>query len=481
MVMASWNKLNYSQRLFLWLLGYSLLLVGCFIVFQYNREKAFKAEELNARLQLVNARLLDELSCKGGNVDSLRYEEFPFDYLRVSIIDFNGNVVFDNTLDTLPRYSHLNREEIAEALNDGTGYTLRRHSESSDNYYFYSARKGNGVIVRSAIPYSVSLHELLSADYGFLWFMAFVTLLMCTIGYVVTRKLGHNIQRLSRFAEKAERGDRIYDTEPFPHDELGDISNHIVRLYARLQKAMADIAREHKAAIYEEREKIRIKKQLTNNINHELKTPVASIVVCLETIISRPDMSCGKRDEFISRCYSNALRLRKLLDDVSIVTRMDDGGATVLKENIDLCAVISETLRDFEIRAADAGVHINIHRPETVMMTGNAGLLLSVFHNLLDNALAYSGCSTVDINVDNSDEDYVTVSFSDDGCGIPQEHIPHIFERFYRVDKGRSRKAGGTGLGLAIVKNAVVMHGGIVSVENRIPDGLEFVFTLRKS
>ena len=180
-------------------------------------------------------------------------------------------------------------------------------------------------------------------------------------------------------------------------------------------------------------------------------------------------------------CYSNALRLRKLLDDVSIVTRMDDGGATVLKENIDLCAVISETLRDFEIRAADAGVHINIHRPETVMMTGNAGLLLSVFHNLLDNAFAYSGCSTVDINVDNSDEDYVTVSFSDDGCGIPQEHIPHIFERFYRVDKGRSRKAGGTGLGLAIVKNAVAMHGGIVSVENRIPDGLEFVFTLRKS
>ena len=136
--MASWNKLNYSQRLFLWLLGYSLLLVGCFIVFQYNREKAFKAEELNARLQLVNARLLDELSCKGGNVDSLRYEEFPFDYLRVSIIDFNGNVVFDNTLDTLPRYSHLNREEIAEALNYGTGETLRRNSESSDNYYFYS-------------------------------------------------------------------------------------------------------------------------------------------------------------------------------------------------------------------------------------------------------------------------------------------------------------------------------------------------------
>lgn len=479
--MASWSKLNYSQRLFLWLVGYSLLLVGCFVVFQYNREKAFKAEELNARLQLVNARLLDEISRNGGRVDSLCYDEFPFDYLRVSVIDYDGNVVFDNTLDTLPSYSHLNREEIAEALNEGTGYTLRRHSESSDNFYFYSARKGDGIIVRSAIPYSVSLHELLSADYGFLWFMAFVTVLMCTIGYAATRKLGRNIQRLNRFAERAERGERIYDMEPFTHDELGDISNHIVRLYARLQKAMADIAREHKAALHEEREKIRIKKQLTNNINHELKTPVASIVVCLETIISRRDMSADKRDEFVERCYSNALRLRKLLDDVSIITRMDDGGATVIKENVDLSAIIRETLHDFEVRAAGAGVSINLHQPDKLMMNGNAGLLLSIFHNLLDNALSYSGCSSVDINVDGSDEHYVTVSFRDNGCGIPQEHIPHIFERFYRVDKGRSRKAGGTGLGLAIVKNAVALHGGSISVENRVPEGLEFVLTLRKT
>lgn len=214
--MASWSKLNYSQRLFLWLVGYSLLLVGCFVVFQYNREKAFKAEELNARLQLVNARLLDEISRNGGRVDSLRYDEFPFDYLRVSVIDYDGNVVFDNTLDTLPSYSHLNREEIAEALNEGTGYTLRRHSESSDNFYFYSARKGDGIIVRSAIPYSVSLHELLSADYGFLWFMAFVTVLMCTIGYAATRKLGRNIQRLNRFAERAERESAYMTWNPSP-------------------------------------------------------------------------------------------------------------------------------------------------------------------------------------------------------------------------------------------------------------------------
>lgn len=120
-----------------------------------------------------------------------------------------------------------------------------------------------------------------------------VTVLMCIIGYFVTRRVGLHISRLRLFAEKAERGERIYDTEPFPHDELGDISNHIVRLYARLQQAITDRDREHRSALHEEQEKIRIKKQLTNNINHELKTPVAAMQVCLETLIDHPDLPAG--------------------------------------------------------------------------------------------------------------------------------------------------------------------------------------------
>lgn len=96
------------------------------------------------------------------------------------------------------------------------------------------------------------------------------------LGYFATRRIGLHILRLNRFAERAERGERIYDTAPFPQDELGSISNHIVRLYANLQQANIERAREHRAALYEQQEKERIKKQLTNNINHELKTPVAA-------------------------------------------------------------------------------------------------------------------------------------------------------------------------------------------------------------
>lgn len=133
--------------------------------------------------------------------------------------------------------------------------------------------KGDGIIVRSAVPYSVSLREVLAADWEFLWFMLGVTLLMSIAAYFTTRRLGHNITRLNEFAERAERGERIDERETFPHDELGDISNHIIRLYARLQRTTADRDREHALALHEEQEKIRIKKQLTNNINHELKTP----------------------------------------------------------------------------------------------------------------------------------------------------------------------------------------------------------------
>ncbi len=160
--------------------------------------------------------------------------------LRISIIDANGKIVYDNSLDSLPGTNHLDRKEIAEAMKRGEGYALRRHSESTGGTYFYAAKRGDGYVVRSAMPYNVSLNQLLAADYAFLWVMIVVTIIMCIIGFFATRRVGRHIGRLNRFAESAERGERIFDTEPFPHDELGDISNNIVRLYARLQQAITD-------------------------------------------------------------------------------------------------------------------------------------------------------------------------------------------------------------------------------------------------
>jgi two-component system OmpR family sensor kinase len=389
--MDSSNSLTYPRRLFLWLLGYSALLVGCFIIFQYNREREFKSGEMNTRLQTINTYILTELE-QGKDISQISLRDFhPFDDIRVSVISDEGRVVYDNSIDVLPGKNHLDREEIRSALAGGSGYTVRRHSESTGNYYFYSATRGdNGYIVRTAVPYSISLSALLKPDISFLWIMGVVTLAMCMLGYFATRRVGQHVTRLKKFADDVEKGTKISDTEPFPNDELGSISNNIVRLYARLQQANTEREREHKAALYEQREKERIKKQLTNNINHELKTPVASIKICVETLLAHPEMDSAKHDRFLQRCLTDADRLQKLLKDVALITRMDEGAAAIVKEDTDLSAIIRAVADDRRIVADSREIAIVNDVKGPLEMSGNPSLLEAIFSNLIDNAIAYS-------------------------------------------------------------------------------------------
>lgn len=477
--MASWGKITYSRRLFLWLVGYSILLVVCVLLFQYKREKDFKAEELNAQLQVLNERIIHQLET--GNIDINTVDVDDFKDLRVSIVDSSGQVIYDNSLDALPNTNHLRREEISEAIRFGTGYTLRRHSESTGETYFYSARKGaNGIIVRTAVPYSVSLDGLLQADKGFLWFLAGLTIIMCTLGYFATRRVGQHVRRLKLFAESAERGNKIYDDEPFPHDELGDISNHIVRLYVSLQQAISERDREHDAALHEQQEKERIKKQLTNNINHELKTPVASIQVCIETLLNHPDMGKEKRIEFLTRCLANNQRLQQLLSDVSLITRMEDGAKSIVREQIDLTEIIRDVVEERSEIAEKHGFTIQNDVVKPIEMKGSRSLWESVFFNLIDNAISHSGGNKITVTQMPSSLNKIILTLCDNGCGVAEEHLPRLFERFYRVDKGRSRAAGGTGLGLSIVKNAVQLHRGSITVSNNPNGGLCFKIILNR-
>lgn len=463
------------------MLGYSILLVGCFIVFQYNREKEFKAEEMNTRLQIINTYLLTELE-KGKDIREISLADFhPFENVRLSVISDDGTVIYDNSMDSVPGRNHLNREEIRQALKSNSGYTVRRHSESTGGYYFYSATKGNGgYIVRTAVPYSISLVTLLKPDIRFMWIMGIVALIMCVLGYYATRRIGQHIMRLNRFAERVESGNPISDTEPFPNDELGAISSHIVRLYVRLQQAHIDRDREHKAALYEQQEKERIKKQLTNNINHELKTPVASIKICIETLLAHTELSKEKRDLFLQRCLSNTERLQRLLADVSLITRMDDGSASIVKQAVNLSDLIGTAVTEHQMIAESKGIVIENEVVHALPMSGNPSLLEAVFNNLIDNAIAYSGGTVIKIRLLHEDEEKITLSVADNGIGIADEHLPRLFERFYRIDKGRSRAAGGTGLGLAIVKNAVMLHDGSISVENINSGGLSFRIVLSR-
>ena len=462
------------------LLAFSWTIILCSIGFQFLREKEYKSELLSAQLQLYNRQLLETIE------DGLPFEEFietyskPYEDLRVSVITLTGTVIYDNMISIDSLDNHRQRHEIAEALKNGSGYHIGRQSVSDGREYFYSATKGDRVVVRTAIPYSPSLKELLKADWDFLGLMIILSLVTSTLAYFATRRLGKNIERLNHFAAKAEKGESFDEEEPFPNDELGSISNHIVKLYAQWQQTIKDRDTAHEATLREEQEKIRIKRQLTNNINHELKTPVASIQVCLETLLSGINLSEEKRQELIERCYTNNERLRRLLNDVSLITRMEDGSQLIGKESVVINNIINEIAEELEIMPEEERFMLHTDFNEQVIVDGNLSLIGSIFRNLTENAIAYSGGKNIYISLLENNDSYCTIRFEDDGCGVEEKQLPRLFERFYRIDKGRSRQMGGTGLGLAIVKHAVQFHGGTISVANRQNGGLSFVFSLKK-
>ena len=461
------------------LLAFSWTIILCFISFQYMREKQYKSEFLNAQLQLYNTNIIKDIengySCK----ESVNGNKQPFEELRISIITLSGTVVYDNMLSLDSLDNHSLRPEIARALKKGNGFHIGRQSASDGREYFYSATRGDTVIVRTAIPYS-SLKELLKADWNFLGIMLTVSLVMSFFAYFATRRLGKTIERLNRFAAKAENGETFYEDEMFPNDELGSISNHIIKLYAQWQQTIKDRDIAHEATLRQEQEKIRIKRQLTNNINHELKTPVASIQVCLETLLSGINLSEEKRLELIERCYTNNERLRRLLNEVSLITRMEDGSQLIGKEAVDINNIINEIAAELEIMPEDERFTLHTNFNEPIVVDGNPSLIGSIFRNLTENAIAYSGGKNIYISLLENNDDNCRISFEDDGCGVEEKQLPRLFERFYRVDKGRSRQMGGTGLGLAIVKHAVQFHGGNINVTNRAGGGLKFEFTIKK-
>ena len=478
--MASVIKLSYHKRLFLMLLAFSWSIILCFIGFQYLREKQYKSEFLNAQLQLYNNHLLTIIEDGLSYQNYITSQEQPFKDLRISIITLTGSVVYDNMLSTDNLDNHLSRPEVADALKKGMAYHISRQSTSDGKEYFYSATKGDRVLVRTAIPYTDSLQELLQADLSFLGTMIAISLIMSVLAYFATRRLGKNIERLNRFAAKAEKGESINEDEKFPNDELGLISNHIVQLYAQWQQTIKEKEVAHEARLREEQEKIRIKKQLTNNINHELKTPVASIQVCLETLLSNINISEEKRQELIERCYTNNERLRRLLEEVSLITRMEDGSSLINKEPVSINNIINEIADELEIVPSDERFNLITDFNEEVIVNGNLSLICSIFRNLTENTISYSGGKNIYITLIENNDKWCKIRFEDDGCGVEEKQLCRLFERFYRVDKGRSRQKGGTGLGLAIVKHAVMFHNGTISVCNRKDGGLCFEFSLDK-
>ena len=233
--------------------------------------------------------------------------------------------------------------------------------------------------------------------------------------------------------------------------------------------------------ISRQEEESRMKRQLTQNVSHELKTPVSSIQGYLETILSNPELNPDKRQFFLERCYTQSTRLTGLLRDISVLNRLDEASEMFELAEVNIPKLIAEIEKECSKDMEEKHITSEVILPGNPTIIGNNSLLYSIFRNLYDNAIAYAGENIhITVNCYKEDPKYYYFRFSDNGVGIPEEHINRIFERFYRVDKGRSRKIGGTGLGLSIVKNAVNFHKGKISAKSGPGKGLTVFFTLKK-
>lgn len=570
-------KLNYKQSLFL----YIAVIFGAFVlgiaIFEQSRERAFRTEileeKLDAYAEMANAALL--LSTKDNYhqvLDSLTHL-LPQN-IRLSLIDKQGNVTFDNSFKKLSELqNHADRPEILSASNHDKGVDIRI-STSTNREYLYYAKKFGGYYIRVALPYDIQTQRFLKTDNVFLYFIIALFVIMLIIMNLITNRFGKSIKQLHDFVRLPDKED-IPDFD-FPHDELGEIGTKIIESYRQLEESRRKIESERekllqhvytseegicfftadrevefynglfiqylntlteepasdpsvifsdevfsevnnfleeKAAGYFEtkvsrqgktfslrvnifkedefevilnditkQEKTRrLKQEMTGNIAHELRTPVTSIRGYLETVLEHP-LDEEKKRYFIGQAYEQTIVLSELIQDMGLITKMEEAPQSFEMEEVNINQVLEKVKSDFLPQLQKKHINMAWSTAGSLTVKGNHNLIYAIFRNLTDNAVRYAGEGiSIHIGMYNEDKDFYYFTFYDTGVGIPDEsHLNRLFERFYRINEGRTRDTGGSGLGLSIVRNAVAFHKGLITVKNRKEGGLEFLFQLHK-
>jgi signal transduction histidine kinase len=586
------KRRTYRQRIFIYFFTAFTLFSLAILLFQFDREKRYKASELETTLDNIaeiTHRYIqhNNLSVSKGFklLDSLLYM-VPEPNTRITVIDKEGKVLYDSFVsDASKLENHLSRPEVQKSLYEGKGSHIRKSASTGQDFYYFSRYYGD-YYVRCAVVYDLQIKNFLKAEQVFIFFILTMFLVMWLILYLVTKKLGEFITRLRDFAVRAGKNENIDPNMDFPDSEFGDIRRQIVKIYDRLKRAKDDLSAEkerlynHLHALKEgiaffssKKEKILVnshfiqyinliserstisaeaifevqefkplikkinkylrpemvisprdlpqvqmtltkneiyfriqgivfadksfeilieditrperrrllKQQLTSNIAHELKTPLASVKGYLETILNNRNMPPEKLEYFVERAFAQSERLNDLINDISLLNHIEDAGDLFEFKKTRLRPIIKDVVENLESRLDKEKIQVQLSVSDQVIVYGNDSLLSSIFQNLIENTVNYAGSgTTIQIHQYLEDEKFYYFSYSDTGKGIPEEHLNRIFERFYRVDEGRTRSKGGTGLGLAIVKNAVQLHKGEISVRNRAEGGLEFLFSLAK-
>lgn len=280
-------------------------------------------------------------------------------------------------------------------------------------------------------------------------------------------------RKVVQFLDEKTEGDNVFSQRM---EKSGKMFNVRVIIFEdrSFELYISDITRMEKRRL--------LKQEMTNNIAHELRTPVTSIRGYLETILG---LTGGGVDErmrtFLNRAYAQTIRLSELIQDISMLTKIEEASDRFELEQVAIRALLVEMGSDLEEKLVAKGDRFVVKVGEDVLLCGSRTLLYSIFRNLTENAITYAGEGVeIVIRCHSENEDAYFFEFFDSGSGVEEKHLTRIFERFYRVNEGRTRKTGGSGLGLSIVKNAVLFHKGNIIARNRSEGGLSFLIAFPK-
>ena len=380
--------------------------------------------------------------------------------MRATLVAPDGTVIYDTKFEASSLPNHADRQEIQEALSSGTGETERPSDTAGNVSLYYAQRLDSGDVLRLSEDRE-SVTAIFTHDIGLLVsIVALVVLGAWAASRMLSKRLVKPILDIDTTAAKAEAPYR--ELEPLV-DRLNDQQAELIAQMDKLRDADA------------------YRLEFTANVTHELKTPIASIQGAAELIrdgIARPE----DIPEFAGRIYGSARRLSSLVSDILTLSKMDEseraGDSQLLgpKTECDLYQIAGDVTDRLQDKAKRAGVRLTLEG-QKCMVVGNAGLLDEMVSNLCDNAIRYNRVNGKVYVWVYQIAGRPTVSVSDTGIGIPEEAQPKVFERFYRVDKSRSRSNGGTGLGLAIVKHAAAFHNAKIDLKSKLGEGTTITVT----
>lgn len=362
------------------------------------------------------------------------YEHSVLKGIRVSVYDDKNNLLYCIGTPIPRTHDQSLPPELAEATVKGYGTALRKSDVESDNpYYFFGARKSpdGKIYVHTAMPYTGAISERVSVDQSLWIIIVLLAIAVTAIAYFSTRYLGKNVRLLHDFANRAANDKEFSNQDyEFPQDELGSISRQIVTLFREREEAIERSEREHRIALKVTEEKIRVTKQLSNNINHELKTPVGIIKGYLDTMADHPEMDEASRKRFIGKAQEHMERLCNMLNDLSSITRLEEGGKDLMREKVDFHELLANVDSELSNIKSTTSLQFTYNVPPQCNVVGNYNLLFGMVTNLIRNSNFHSGGTMCCLALIGQNDREYRFTFYDDGKGVEEEHLPIFLNDF---------------------------------------------------